>query len=174
MAGGRHRILGELGPSNREVDGDCLLPSVLDSSYCASYAHWTGIQEVEARDVRKRTIWLVLISGCVVAYIPFAFWRLWFIGLPFDPVAWREDARPQAGIRLGMADRLIARGSLLGKTRSEVIEQLGEPSQDGYFRDWDLVYLLGPERGWMSIDSEWLVLRLGPDEKVAKNELCRD
>jgi hypothetical protein len=50
----------------------------------------------------------------------------------------------------------------------------GKPSEEGYFREWDLVYWLGPERGYMSIDSEWMVLRLGKDGKVAECRIVRD
>jgi hypothetical protein len=38
---------------------------------------------------------------------------------------------------------------------------LGEPPKTEYFKEFDLVYYLGPERGFMGIDSEWLVLKLG-------------
>ena len=65
-----------------------------------------------------------------------------------------------------MADRLVAWRTLLGKTRQQALDLLGKPSDEGYFRDWDLVYWLGPERGFISIDSEWLVVRLGKDDRV--------
>jgi hypothetical protein len=73
-----------------------------------------------------------------------------------------------------MADRLVSCGTLRGKTRQQVIELLGDPSDEGYFRQFDLVYWLGPERGFMSIDSEWLVLRLGRDERVVECRIVRD
>jgi hypothetical protein len=92
----------------------------------------------------------------------------------FDSTAWRDEAQIQRGVRLGMADRLIAQGTLLGKTRAEVVEMLGEPPRTGYFADWDLVYWLGPERGFISIDSEWLVLRLSADGRVTDNRIVRD
>ena len=42
----------------------------------------------------------------------------------------------------------------------ELIELLGENNNDyGYFNEPDrYVYYLGPERGFISIDSEWLIL----------------
>ena len=73
-----------------------------------------------------------------------------------------------------MADRLIARRELLGKTRGDVVELLGEPTPTGHFADWDMVYWLGPERGFISIDSEWLVLRLAEDGRVVDNRIVRD
>lgn len=35
---------------------------------------------------------------------------------------------------------------------------LGEPSPPGHFKDWDVTYNLGAERGFFSIDSELLVI----------------
>jgi hypothetical protein len=73
-----------------------------------------------------------------------------------------------------MADRLVARRTLLGKTRSEVVELLGEPPQTGYFKQWDLVYCLGLERGFIRIDSEWLVVRLDQNSRVEANQIVTD
>jgi hypothetical protein len=39
---------------------------------------------------------------------------------------------------------------------------------------WPLVYLLGPERGLIRIDSETLVIRLGPDGRVSDYRVVRD
>ena len=73
-----------------------------------------------------------------------------------------------------MADRLLVRGTLRGMTRAEAVGLLGEPPPTGYFADWDLVYWLGPERGVFRIDSEWLVLRLAADGRVAEARLVTD
>jgi hypothetical protein len=73
-----------------------------------------------------------------------------------------------------MADRILAWGTLRGKSRSQVIKLLGEPPETGYFRKWELVYYLGPERGFISIDSEWLVLRFGRDGRVAEERIVTD
>ena len=45
---------------------------------------------------------------------------------------------------------------------------LGEPPKTNYFSDWDVVYWLGPERGLAGIDSEWLIVRIGEDGRVAE------
>ena len=73
-----------------------------------------------------------------------------------------------------MADRLLARGTLLGKSRAEVVAMLGEPPETEYFREWHLVYRLGPERGLFGIDSEWLVLRIREDGRVAECRIVTD
>jgi hypothetical protein len=73
-----------------------------------------------------------------------------------------------------MAGDLVENQKLIGLTRPEVIAMLGEPPMQEYFKNYDLVYYLGPERGFMSIDSEWLVLEFGPDGRITKAIIARD
>lgn len=87
---------------------------------------------------------------------------------------WQDEARVAQGVRLEMADRLVAEGELLGRSRAEVVNLLGEPPPTAYFSDWDLVYWLGPERGFFGIDSEWLVLRLDAKGSVADLRVVTD
>ncbi len=47
---------------------------------------------------------------------------------PFDSGAWKSGT---AGVRGQMAEDLIDRGLLLGKTRTEVTQLLGAPDQEG-------------------------------------------
>lgn len=115
---------------------------------------------------------LAVVTTAFVS-VPVVCW-VWFPGRSLDPAAWQDEVLVRQGVRLEMADRLVARGTLVGKSRAEVVELLGEPSPTTYFADWDLVYWLGPERGFISIDSEWLVLRLGEDGRVSYNRIVRD
>lgn len=59
-------------------------------------------------------------------------------------------------------------------SRSEAVGLLGEPDTTDYFADFDMVYWLGPERSFISIDSEWLVLRLGEDGRVTERRVVSD
>ncbi|MFI5387532.1 MAG: hypothetical protein ACHQ50_15595 [Fimbriimonadales bacterium] len=116
-----------------------------------------------------------MIAVAVAALLPgWIVWRIRYPGRPFDPVAWQDPVRVQQGVRLGMAERIVAWGTLGGKTRQHVIKLLGKRSDEGYFREWDLVYWLGPERGFISIDSERLVVRLGRDDRVSECRIVRD
>jgi hypothetical protein len=103
---------------------------------------------------------------------------LWLIcpGRPLDPVAWQDTSQVKQGVRLPMADWLVFWGTLRGKTRSDVANLLGKPSDTQQFPTWDVVYWLGPERGYFGflIDSEWLVLRLGQDGRVIDSRIVRD
>ncbi len=100
----------------------------------------------------------------------------WFVlrpGRHFDPSLWGNSRTP-ASVRLRMADDLVDNKKLIGLTRQEVVARLGEPPKTEYFKEFDLVYYLGPERGFISIDSEWLVLKLGPDGRVKRATIARD
>src|SRR5262245_44084202 len=95
---------------------------------------------------------ILLITACVLI-LGLVVRKGWFPGKPFDSVAWQDPEEVKKGVRLEMADRLLARGKLLGKTRAEVLDFLGQPTETSYFGSWDLVYWLGFERGFFSIDS---------------------
>ena len=100
----------------------------------------------------------------------------WFVFRPgrhFDPSLWGNSHTP-ASVRLRMADDLVDNKKLIGLMRQEVVARLGEPPKTEYFKEFDLVYYLGPERGFMSIDSEWLVMKLGPDGRVVRATIARD
>ena len=100
-------------------------------------------------------------------------WAYWFLappGRPFDAAAWHSADALDTNPRSRMADRLLAENALLGLTRAEVIVMLGDP-ETGYCRDWDMAYRLGPERGLIALDDEWLVLRLSGDGRVADARL---
>lgn len=94
----------------------------------------------------------------------------------FEPVAWRANAGRDTRwpTRLRMVDDLLRRRDLHGWTRPQVERLLGPADDTGYFRDWDMVYNLGPERGFISLDDEWLVVRLGADGTVTDYRIVAD
>lgn len=73
-----------------------------------------------------------------------------------------------------MVNALMWSGRLDGESRAAVLGQLGPPHDGPYFRDHDLVYYLGDERGLMGIDSEWLVIDFDRDGKVASYAVVSD
>lgn len=133
-----------------------------------------GCSAAEESHMEKRWRLAALLVAIASAVIVIIAWRAWFPGRSFDRAAWQADATAESGVRQAMADRLLAHRTLVSKTRAEVVDLLGEPSSSEYFREWDLVYRLGMERGFIGIDSEWLVLRLGTDGRVAKARLVID
>ena len=97
--------------------------------------------------------------------------------LSFDADAWKSSLSVSSDtdpIRLRMVDDLLRRHNLVGMTHDELIALIGTPPKCGYFRDYQFVYWLGPERGYMSIDSEWLAVRFGPDDRVSAARIVRD
>jgi hypothetical protein len=117
---------------------------------------------------------MVLIACVATVMAGAVVWMRQAPGRAFDTSVWQDEASIAKGARLAMADRLLANGLLIGMSRAEVVGQLGEPPPTAYFSDWDLVYWLGPERGYMGIDSEWLVLRLDSDGRVAEQRIVTD
>ena len=92
----------------------------------------------------------------------------------FDALMWRESSQYSDTARVEMVDSLIRSRRLDGLSKAQVMELLGQPSDDGYFDEWDMVYRLGSERGLFRIDSEWLVIRLGVQGRVSEYRIQRD
>ena len=68
----------------------------------------------------------------------------------------------------------MARTPMRGRSRADIVALLGEPAKTDYFKDYDLVYWLGPERSPISMDSEWLVIRLDSLGRVSDVRLVTD
>lgn len=76
--------------------------------------------------------------------------------------------------RVDMVDNLLENHDLMGMTKEEVVLLLGKDTETEYFKaDGNLVYYLGPERGFISIDSEWLVLEI-EENQVTQVNIFRD
>ena len=90
----------------------------------------------------------------------------------FDSQTWKQGNQDE--VRIRMVDSLLRHHNLIGKSRGEVVALIGEPDNTSYFREYDMVYRLGMERGFISIDSEWFVLRLDANQVVTKFRIVRD
>lgn len=95
---------------------------------------------------------------------------------PFVSERWKASADSDQAhpLRIRMVDDLLRKHRLIGQTRSEIEQLLGVPPQTPYFHNYDLVYWLGPERGLMSIDSEWLCIRFGVEQRATEARILRD
>jgi hypothetical protein len=87
---------------------------------------------------------------------------------------WLQGEAASNGPRLRMADGLVRSEILLGKSRVEVEAMLGPPTATDKFRSSGLVYWLGSERGFMSIDSEWMTLEFDKTGKVREARIVTD
>ena len=136
----------------------------------------TNFAEPKAYDGRRQ-LWGCLIAALLlvtVAVVGCAFELRYLPIRPFNAEMWRQPQVPGSTVRLSMVEWLVRSGRLDGLTRPQVLALLGPPTDLGYFQNWDLVYLLGPERGLFGIDSEWLAIRLGKDGRVAEYRIVRD
>lgn len=95
--------------------------------------------------------------------------------IAFDSSVWKSSlSKDSDPLRLRMVDDLLRRYQFRGMHEHDVIALLGKPPKTNYFADYQLVYWLGPERGFISIDSEWLAVRIGPDQRVAEARIVHD
>jgi hypothetical protein len=120
-------------------------------------------------------------SLIAVAFLLLAAGLLWWqiIGrhrvtqIPFDSPAWQlaEPIENYRTIRSQMIQDLLRQFDFSGWTREQIIELLGppipgEPSSLG-FSQWDIVYVLGIERGGpYSLDDEALGFEFDGEEQV--------
>jgi hypothetical protein len=93
----------------------------------------------------------------------------------FDALVWKSNSHTLTNaMRIRMVDDLLRRYNFRGMTREQATAIIGEPDKTDYFKNWDMVYWLGPERGWISIDSEWLVLRIDNQNKISDYRIVTD
>lgn len=122
------------------------------------------------------------LTGCLLAVLLalgavslwLAFERGYLPRSSFNSEEWKQAEKAEDYPRLAMVDSLIQSGQLDRKTQDEVLALLGRPTDTNYFSDWDAVYWLGPERGFLRLDSEWLVLRFDAEGRVSDYQLVRD
>lgn len=88
----------------------------------------------------------------------------------FSSESWQKHPEK----RVDMVDDLLSKYELMGMTKEEVITLLGQSTDTEYFKtENNMAYYLGPERGLISIDSEWLVLEM-QDNHISKVNILRD
>lgn len=137
------------------VDGDNTPDRALNSNH-----HWG--------------CWIALFCTAAALVVGYGFVSGYLPIRSFDAARWRQVRTADDHARLRMIEWLVRSGQLDALTRAQVVELLGPPDGGTYFRDWDFVYRLGPERGLVGLDSEWLVLRIGSDGRVAEYRVVRD
>jgi len=93
--------------------------------------------------------------------------------IPFESSQWKAHLNDRDLAKQKMVDDLMSRHKLVGMSVNEVEELLGKPPTTGYFKDYDYVYWLGPERSVLGVDSEWLGIKF-QDGVVIKADILRD
>jgi hypothetical protein len=135
-----------------------------------------------------RAKWVRLVSAIAIGAVvvaSLALWQAWKSArsqlaesrcdghATFVQSQWLDTAlvTGKLAIRGCMVDDLLERYDLRGKTRDEVVALIGDAPRSDLFPEYDMVYWLGPQRGLIGTDSEFLVLKLGTDRRVTAVEL---
>jgi len=89
----------------------------------------------------------------------------------FDPNAWKNAVGAQSELRNKMLRDLLAKHNIVGMSKHEVIELLGEPERKDRFSsasgESDFNYNLGPEtESFIPIDSDWLTIKFKEDGAI--------
>src|SRR3954470_8173451 len=124
---------------------------------------------VRGRKWRRIALW----SGGVLLVL----WLVWRAPVPFVSSWWRSSDITTGGplhLRQRMADWLVLTHGLNGMSAADVVKLLGNPPRTDKFRGAGLVYVLGRERGFVSIDFEWLVLTMGKAGTVENAAVITD
>ena len=121
---------------------------------------------------------LVLLVGWLILEVPVS---NYLHRQSFNAELWRTQESTDHDTmwppRLCMVDDLMASGQLKSLTKAQVIQLLGSPHPKNFpggAQSCDIHYYLGPERGFIRIDSEWLFLTFGEDGRVARYWIYRD
>ncbi|PSJ40972.1 hypothetical protein [Allosphingosinicella deserti] len=94
-------------------------------------------------------------------------------GARFDKTAWR-DADLSGRERAEMLPDFLTRYPLNGRTRTEIIALLGEPTPTDKWVGTEMTYVLGNDGSYMAIDHEWLLIELDQRQKAVSFETVRD
>jgi outer membrane protein assembly factor BamE (lipoprotein component of BamABCDE complex) len=73
-----------------------------------------------------------------------------------------------------MLDDFLARYPLKGRTRSDVVKLLGEPTPTDKWEGAEMIYVLGNDGTYMPIDNEWLLIDLDRRQRVQSFKRVRD
>jgi len=111
--------------------------------------------EQEIRKAKRTNCIIFGIYAAVLVFVILAGWS-YHARRSFSTEKWLRN--PEERTRI--VGDLLRDHELVGMEEAAVVELLGSDDRDrGYFVEEDrFVYYLGPERGFISIDSEWLIL----------------
>ncbi|WP_353094012.1 hypothetical protein [Tissierella praeacuta] len=119
----------------------------------------------------KKYIYISLILTLLPMIVSFGLLGLNEFGSKFNHKRWIAEKEK----RVWMVDDLLRNHEIIGMDKNDIVELLGEPSDTEYFKELDnIVYYLGPERGLIRIDSEWLAIWFDEKNIVTEFKIMRD
>ena len=137
---------------------------------------------------RRKWLWIACFALAIpavvtvlgaVGLVGVSLYSDWSHRMDFDAELWRasEDDGGMWPPRLCMVGDLISSRRLIGLRPDEVTQLLGPPASPGFpsgARGTALHYELGPERGFIRLDSAWLFIGTGADGAVDSAWLYTD
>jgi hypothetical protein len=76
--------------------------------------------------------------------------------------------------RIKMCRDIIAKKFLLGKTKAEIVDLLGQPDNYPFREPWGFNYWVGLQRGPMKMDSAWLAIRFDDTHHAVEVKMKQD
>jgi hypothetical protein len=73
-----------------------------------------------------------------------------------------------------MCRDIIAKKFLLGKTKAEIVDLLGQPDNYPFREPWGFNYWVGLQRGPMKMDSAWLAIRFDDTHHAVEVKMKQD
>ncbi|KXO02925.1 hypothetical protein AYK81_06655 [Bacillus thuringiensis] len=123
------------------------------------------------RNTEKKQILGVMIVGCILLLVCTAQLSMNTYNSKFNQDRWLHAEEN----RVHMVDDLLQKYKLTGKSNEEITKLLGAPTETRNEEGGvSTVYYLGNERGFISIDSEQLVLQFDRDGKVVEYKVHND
>ncbi|HFJ9445775.1 hypothetical protein ABEX41_14540 [Bacillus tropicus] len=123
------------------------------------------------RNTEKKQMLGVMIVGCILLLVCTAQLSMNTYNSKFNQDRWLHAEEN----RVHMVDDLLQKYKLTGKSNEEITKLLGAPTETRNEEGGvSTVYYLGNERGFISIDSEQLVLQFDRDGKVVEYKVHND
>ncbi|ARO19338.1 hypothetical protein CN324_08475 [Bacillus anthracis] len=123
------------------------------------------------RNTEKKQMLGVMIVGCILLLVCTAQLSMNTYNSKFNQDRWLHAEEN----RVHMVDDLLQKYKLTGKSNEEITKLLGSPTETRNEEGGvSTVYYLGDERGFISIDSEQLVLQFDRDGKVVEYKVHND
>ncbi|ATI53891.1 MULTISPECIES: outer membrane protein assembly factor BamE [Bacillus cereus group] len=123
------------------------------------------------RNTEKKQMLGVMIVGCILLLVCTAQLSMNTYNSKFNQDRWLHAEEN----RVHMVDDLLQKYKLTGKSNEEITKLLGAPTETRNEESGvSTVYYLGNERGFISIDSEQLVLQFDKDGKVVEYKVHND
>lgn len=119
----------------------------------------------------KVLILTFICNGLLFIGIPYAYLTYQSAQMEFSADKWHEHEDK----RVDIVDDLLEEYDFTGWSETKVTKLLGEPVKDGGGKEPNnIVYYLGDERGYPSIDREWLLFWFDESHYVTKVEITTD